>query len=776
MRKGKIKMEKIETPILIVRNIVIFPYMIIPLNIGRDFSIKAVEEALSDKSEIAVFVQNKFDAENVEISDIKKNGVIAHILKMVRVPDGSMRILIEATKRVVLDEFKIENNSSKGVVTLLEEEIPVDDNEVEALYKLAKSKFEKCLNKGLNVTPEIISPSIDIENPARLADIIVAQLDIDINEKYKVLETIGIKDRLEITNEYLDKEIEILEIKNRIQEKMKKGMDDTQKEFFLREQLKAIQDELGVNQESFEEIDRYREIASERRFTDEVRELIYKESDKLSRMSMDSAEAGVIRAYLDFIVDLPWKKYSTSKIDVKKAEKILNETHYGLEEVKTRILEYLSVKKISKELKSPILCFVGAPGVGKTSIGKAIAQSMGREFIRISLGGVRDEAEIRGHRRTYVGSLPGRILRGIQQAKKSNPVFMLDEIDKLGSDFRGDPASAMLEVLDPEQNNNFVDHYLETGYDLSKVFFITTANNLGTIPRPLLDRMEIISIPGYTLNEKKIIANQYLITRQLKQNGLEDKGIEIEDKALEKIILNYTREAGIRNLEREIGKVFRKTAKKIVMDEEYSKVVDVDEVEEMLGIPKYELTDTGEKQDIGVVTGLAWTEFGGDVLNIEVVMVKGSGKLILTGQLGEVMQESAQTAFTHIRTIMDEYNGDKEYYKNYDIHIHVPEGAVPKDGPSAGITLATAIASKIMGKSVRKNLAMTGEITLTGRVLPIGGLKEKLLAAKLRGITKVIIPEKNRKDLKEIHDEIKSGIDIKYVSHMNEVIKEVFED
>lgn len=769
-------MEKIETPILIVRNIVIFPYMIIPLNIGRDFSIKAVEEALSDKSEIAVFVQNKFDAENIEVSDIKKNGVLAHILKMVRVPDGSMRILIEATKRIVLDEFKIENNLSKGLVNILEEEIPVDDNEVEALYKLAKSKFEKCLNKGLNVTPEIISPSIDIENPARLADIIVAQLDIDINEKYKVLETIEIKDRLEITNEYLDKEIEILEIKNRIQEKMKKGMDDTQKEFFLREQLKAIQDELGVNQESFEEIDRYREIASERRFTDEVRELVYKESEKLSRMSMDSAEAGVIRAYLDFIVDLPWKRYSTSKIDVKKAEKILNETHYGLEEVKTRILEYLSVKKISKELKSPILCFVGAPGVGKTSIGKAIAQSMGREFIRISLGGVRDEAEIRGHRRTYVGSLPGRILRGIQQAKKSNPVFMLDEIDKLGSDFRGDPASAMLEVLDPEQNNNFVDHYLETGYDLSKVFFITTANNLGTIPRPLLDRMEIISIPGYTLNEKKIIANQYLITRQLKQNGLEDKGIEIEDKALEKIILNYTREAGIRNLEREIGKVFRKTAKKIVMGEVYSKVIDVDGVEEMLGIPKYELTDTGEKQDVGVVTGLAWTEFGGDVLNIEVVMVKGSGKLILTGQLGEVMQESAQTAFTHIRTIMEEYNGDKEYYKNYDIHIHVPEGAVPKDGPSAGITLATAIVSKIMGKSVRKNLAMTGEITLTGRVLPIGGLKEKLLAAKLRGITKVIIPEKNRKDLKEIHDEIKSGIDIKYVSHMNEVIKEVFED
>jgi ATP-dependent Lon protease len=769
-------MEKIEIPILIVRNIVIFPYMIIPLNIGRDFSIKAVEDALNNKSEIAIFIQSKFDTETVEMEDIKKNGIIANILKMVRVPDGSMRILVESKKRVNLEEFRVENSSSKGIVSVVEEIMPVDDNEIEALYKLAKSKFERCLNKGLNVTPEIISPSIDIENPARLADVIVAQLDIDISDKYKVLETKEVKKRLEITNEYLDKEIDILEIKNRIQEKMKKGMDDTQREFFLREQLKAIQDELGVNQESYEEIDKYREIALEKRFTDEARELIYKESEKLSRMSMDSAEAGVIRAYLDFIIDLPWKRYSTSKIDVKKAEKILNETHYGLEEVKTRILEYLSVKKISKELKSPILCFVGAPGVGKTSIGKAIAQSMGREFIRISLGGVRDEAEIRGHRRTYVGSLPGRILRGIEQSKKSNPVFMLDEIDKLGADFRGDPASAMLEVLDPEQNNNFVDHYLETGYDLSKVFFITTANNLGTIPRPLLDRMEIISIPGYTLNEKKIIANQYLINRQLKQNGLENYGIKIEEKALEKIILNYTREAGIRSLEREIGKVFRKIAKKVVMEEHYSKVITEEGVEELLGISKYELTDTGEKQDIGVVTGLAWTEFGGDVLNIEVVMVKGSGKLILTGQLGEVMQESAQTAFTYIRTVFEEYKGDKEYYKNYDIHIHVPEGAVPKDGPSAGITLATAIASKIMGRSVRKNLAMTGEITLIGRVLPIGGLKEKLLAAKLRGITKVIIPDKNKKDLKEIHDEIKSGIDIKYVSHMDEVIKEIFED
>ena len=765
--------ESINMPVLIVRNIVIFPYMIIPLNIGREFSAKAVEEALKLNSEIAIFVQNKFDVESVELQDIKKVGVLANILKMVKVPDGSMRILVESSARAELQNFYIEDGVSKGEVNVVKESYS-ESTEIDALYKLAKSKFEKCLAKGLSVTPEIISPSIDIENPARLADIIVAQLDIDINEKYSILEEYDVNRRLEIVNEYLNKELDILEIKNRIQEKMKKGMDDTQKEFFLREQLKAIQEELGMQQEGTEEIEKYREISKEPRFTEEAREIILKETEKLMKMSMDSAEAGVIRTYLDFIVELPWKRYSSSKFDIKKAEKILNDTHYGLEEVKTRILEYLSVKKISKNLKTPILCFVGPPGVGKTSIGKAIAQAMNREFFRLSLGGVRDEAEIRGHRRTYVGALPGRVLRGIQNAKKSNPVFMLDEIDKLGADFRGDPASAMLEVLDPEQNSNFVDHYLEIGYDLSKVFFITTANSLDTIPRPLLDRMEIISIPGYTLNEKKIIAKEYLIKRQISQNGLEKYEIILEDDALEKIILNYTRESGIRNLEREIGKVFRKLAKKIVMEEQYSKKITVDNIEELLGIPKYEMSDTDEKHEVGVATGLAWTEFGGDVLSIEVVMVRGSGKLILTGQLGDVMQESAQTAFTYIRTKYEEYNGDKEYYKNYDIHIHLPEGAVPKDGPSAGITLATALASRISGKSIKMNLAMTGEITLTGRVLPIGGLKEKLLAAKLRGMKKILKPEKNTKDLKEISDEIKEGLEIIKVSNMEEVIKEVF--
>ncbi len=768
------EIEMIESPVLIVRNIVIFPYMIIPLNIGRDFSIKAVEESLKKNSEVAIFTQKKIEMEEVTKDEINKTGVLANILKMVRFPDGTLRVLIESFERIELEEFRIENNMSKGLVRVLKEENNVNDKETEALYKLAKNKFEKCLSKGLNVNPEIISPTIDIENPARLSDIIIAQLDIDIEEKYKALEELNIKKRLELTNEYLNKESDILEIKNKIQDKIKKGMDETQREYFLREQLKAIQDELGINFENEEEVERYKEKISESKYPEKVQEIVLKEIDRLAKVPLDSSEAGVIRSYIEFIIDLPWKDVSKSKLDVKKAKDILNDTHYGLEEVKERILEYLSVKKISKDLKTPILCFIGPPGVGKTSIGKAIAEAMNRKFIRISLGGVRDEAEIRGHRRTYVGALPGRILRGIEQSGKSNPVFMLDEIDKLGNDFRGDPASAMLEVLDPEQNNDFVDHYLEMGYDLSKVFFITTANRLDTIPGPLLDRMEIITIPGYTINEKEIIAKKYLIPRQKKQNGLVKYGIELEDKTVEKIILNYTREAGVRNLEREIGKVFRKIAKKIVLGEKYPKNIKPEDLEELLGVEKYEMTDTDDKHDVGVATGLAWTEFGGDVLNIEVALVNGAGNLMMTGQLGEVMQESAQTALTYVRTIIKEYKGEKEYYKNYNIHIHVPEGAVPKDGPSAGITLATALLSKFTEKRVPKEIAMTGEITLVGRVLPIGGLKEKMLAAKIRGIKKILIPAKNEKDLKEIPEEIKKDIKIVLVSHMSDVMNEVF--
>lgn len=768
------EIEKIETPILVVRNIIIFPFMIIPLNIGRKFSIRAVEESLKKNSEIAIFTQKKIDLENIERSEINDIGVLANILKMVRFPDGSLRILVEAIERVELEEFKIENKVSKGIVSVKEEDNKREEQEVEALYKLAKNKFEKCLSKGLNVTPEIISPSIDVENPARLSDIIIAQLDIEIEEKYEALKELNIKKRLELTNEYLNKEFDILEIKNKIQEKIKKGMDETQKEFFLREQLKAIQDELGMKLENEEEIERYGNIIKDRKFSKEVIKVMKKEMDRLAKIPLDSAEAGVIRNYLDFIAELPWKKMSKGKSNMKESQEILEESHYGLQEVKERIIEYLSVRKISKNLKTPILCFVGPPGVGKTSIGKAIAESMGKEFIRVSLGGIRDEAEIRGHRRTYVGALPGRILSGIKKTGKSNPVFMLDEIDKLGSDFRGDPASAMLEVLDPEQNKDFVDHYLELNYDLSKVFFITTANRIDTIPRPLLDRMEIISIPGYTSNEKILIAEKYLVKRQIKQNGLENHDVEISTEALEKLVLNYTREAGVRNLERVIGKIFRKLAKKVVLAEKFEKKIEKKHIEELLGVTRYEMSDTDENHDVGVSTGLAWTEFGGDVLNIEVVMVRGVGKVILTGKLGEVMRESAQTALTNIRTFIDEYEGDKEYYKKYDTHIHVPEGAVPKDGPSAGITIATAIVSKLLGKGVPKDLAMTGEITLTGRVLPIGGLKEKLLAAKLRGIKKVLVPMKNKKDLKEIPEEIKNGIEIVFVERIQEVLREVF--
>ncbi len=763
----------LDFPALIVRNVVIFPYMIIPLNIGRDFSIKAVEDALKKNSEIVIFTQKRINLDTVEKKDIHEVGVFANILKMIRFPDGTLRILVEAAQRVKLEKFRIENGISKADVTLMQEETE-KGQEMEALYKIGKSKFEECLNKGLNVTPEIISPSIDIEDPGRFSDVVVAQLDVEIKEKYLALEELNVKKRMHMVNDYLNKELDILELKNKIQEKMKQGMDDSQREFFLREQLKAIQEELGLNSEGEMEIEEYRDSLNDNRFSKEAREVIEKEIDKLTKVPYDSSEAGVIRTYLDFIIDLPWKKYSRARLDLKKAEKILNDTHYGLEEVKERILEYLSVKKISNKLKTPILCFVGPPGVGKTSIGKAISEAMKRQFTRISLGGVRDEAEIRGHRRTYVGALAGRILRGIQQSKTSNPVFMLDEIDKLGSDFRGDPASAMLEVLDPEQNSKFVDHYLEIEYDLSKVFFITTANRLDTIPRPLRDRMEIIEVPGYTLNEKMIIAKQYLMPRQIKENGLSKYKVELEEEALKNLILKYTREAGVRNLEREIGKVFRKIAKRIVFKEEYSSKITEKELEELLGVPKYELSDTDSVHEIGVSTGLAWTEFGGDILNIEVVMVRGNGKLMLTGKLGDVMQESAQAAFTYVRTTIEEYKGDKEYYKNNNIHIHVPEGAVPKDGPSAGITLATALISRLTERKVPKNIAMTGEITLTGRVLAIGGLKEKLLAAKLRGMKKVLVPKSNEKDLKDIAPEIKEGLKIVLVENMAEVEKEVF--
>lgn len=766
--------EKImDTPILVVRNIMIFPFMVIPLNIGRDFSIKSIEDSLKKNSEIAIFTQKKLEEEGLTIDEIYEVGVLANILKMVRFPDGTLRILVEASKRIKLERFDIENGISYGDVTILEE-VYEKDKELDALYKITKSKFENCLGKGLNVTPEVISPTIDIENPARLSDIVIAQLDIDITEKYIGLQEINIKNRLKLTSEYLNKELDILEIKNKIQEKIKKGMDDTQKEFFLREQLKAIQDELGMKPDNDEEIEKYIEIFKDKKFPKNVYDTAKKEIEKLSKIMLDSSEAGVVRSYLDFIAALPWTKYSKTKLDIKAARKALDDTHYGLEDVKERIVEYLSVKKISKNLRAPILCFVGPPGVGKTSIGKAIADSMNRKFMRISLGGVRDEAEIRGHRRTYVGALPGRILRGIEQSGYSNPVFMLDEIDKLGADFRGDPASAMLEVLDPEQNFNYVDHYLELGYDLSKVFFITTANRIDTIPSPLLDRMEVIVIPGYTMNEKKTIAKKYLIPRQKKENGLDKYKIDIEDKALEKVILNYTREAGVRNLEREIGKVFRKIATKIVEKDIYPETVTEEVIEMLLGVVKYEMSEMDQNHDVGVATGLAWTEFGGDVLNIEVSMLKGDGKLKLTGQLGEVMQESAYTALTYIRSIIEKYKDDEEYYKHFDLHIHVPEGAVPKDGPSAGITLATALVSKLTDRAIPKDLAMTGEITLTGRVLPIGGLKEKLLAAKLRGIKKVLVPVNNEKDLKEISNEIKDGLEIKFVGHMKDVLKEVF--
>ncbi|MGM0507950.1 MAG: endopeptidase La [Fusobacteriota bacterium] len=772
-------MENIQTdkPVLLIKNIIIFPYMIVPLSVGRDFSIEAIKKALDDDKEIMIFTQKKRDTDEVAMENVYEIGVAAKILKMARDSKGFMKILIKSYRRVKLEDLYLKKNISMGEVSYISEKGykkgSENYNEIEALYKLGKEKFEKCLEEGLKVTPEIIDPSINIENPARLVDIIIAQLDLSISKKFNILQEMDIKKRLELANKYLDQEIDILKIKGKISNKVKEGMDETQKEFFLREQLKAIQKELGIDEAKTEEIEKYKEELEDERFPKEVKEQVEKQLKRLEKLPDSSAEGGIIRTYIDFIIELPWKKYSDTNLDIKKAYDKLDKTHYGLDQVKDRIIEYLSVEKISNDKKSPILCFVGPPGVGKTSIGKAIAETLEREFVRISLGGVKDEAEIRGHRRTYIGALPGRILRGVQQSKKSNPVFMLDEIDKLGADFRGDPASAMLEVLDPEQNDNFEDHYLELKYDLSKVFFITTANKTDTIPEPLLDRMEVIKITGYTLNEKVKIANRYLIPKQLKKKGLEKYGIEFSKKGLEKVILNYTREAGVRNLERAIGKAFRKIAKKIALAEDYNKKIDEKEVRELFGVEKYEMTDIEDTNPIGVSTGLAWTQTGGDILNIEVAFLKGKGDLILTGNLGDVMQESAQAALTYVRGKIESYNGEEDYYKKCDVHIHVPEGAVPKDGPSAGITLASAMLSKFLNKKLPKGLAMTGEITLTGRILAIGGLKEKLLAGKLRGIKKVLVPKKNEKNVEDIPDEIKKGLEIIYISHMDEVFEKI---
>jgi ATP-dependent Lon protease len=761
-----------KVPLLPVRDIVVFPEMIIPLAIGREKSIRAVEEAMSNNKIIFVTAQKKINIEDPKQEDLYKMGVIAEILQMIKLTDGTLKILIEGIKRAEFFDYRY--LYEKGYVEVSINIIPVvkeENLEIEALRREVITLFDEYVKLNRKIPIEIISTVANIEDPDRLSDTIASHINIKLSERQSLLETVSVKQRLEKISEILIQEIEILNVEHRIQNRVRTQIEKTQKEYYLNEQMKAIQKELRQKDDFAKEIDELRTKIKQAKMSKEATEVAEKELQRLEKMMPFSPEASVIRTYLDWLIALPWSITTQDNFDIKRAQKILEEDHYGLEKAKERILEYLAVLKRVKKIKGPILCFVGPPGTGKTSIAKSIARALGRNFVRASLGGVRDEAEIRGHRRTYIGALPGRILQWIRKAKSKNPVFLLDEIDKMGTDWRGDPAAALLEVLDPEQNNTFVDHYIDVEFDLSNVMFITTANTLYSIPPALVDRLEIIRFPGYTTIEKIKIAQQFLIPKQFKEHGLEKENIKITDTAIDEIINLYTREAGVRNLERQIANLCRKIAKETEFDTKRKITkIDKDNIEQFLGIPEFH-REKISPNDIGVATGLAWTEHGGETLTIEVGIFKGKGKFILTGKLGEVMQESAQAAMSYVKSIVKNYNIKDNFFKDKDFHIHVPEGAIPKDGPSAGIAIATALASIVTNIPIKKNLAMTGEITLRGRVLPIGGLKEKVIAAHREKIEVVIFPEGNIKDLKEIPDEIQKEIKLIPVKHMDEVLK-----
>jgi ATP-dependent Lon protease len=758
-------------PLLPVRDIVVFPYMVVPLFIGRESSIAAVDEALNSKRMIFLSTQKDAMLEDPGEDDIYKTGVVAMILRMLKLPDGRVKILVQGLKRGVIEEYIQKEPYYKAKIKSIdEEEIPSNDLKVEALIRYVKDQLAKAVNLGKPMLPDLLAVIDTINVPGKLADIIAANLGLKSNEAQEILEKLDYVERLNRVSQFLTREITILEVQNKILNDAKGEIDKSQREYFLKEQLKAIRKELGDEDDLSKEVEEFEEKLKKLKMPKEVKEEATKQLKRLSRMHSDSAEATVVRTYLEWIVELPWGKITKDNLDIENAKKVLEEDHFGLEEVKDRILDFLAVRKLNSKMKSPIICFVGPPGVGKTSLGKSIARAMGRKFVRISLGGLRDEAEIRGHRRTYIGALPGKIIQGLRNAGSSNPVFMLDEIDKLGSDFRGDPSSALLEVLDPEQNNAFVDHYLGVPYDLSKIMFITTANYLDPIPPALKDRMEIIHIPGYIEEEKIQIAKKYLLPRQIVENGLKENQVIINDKILSFIISGYTRESGLRNLERLIGTICRKVARKVATGEDKAFKISKNSVLKYLGPIKYYEEDELKENEVGIVTGLAWTPYGGDVLFIESAKYKGKGNLVLTGQLGDVMKESARAALTFVRSIAEKYNIDPKLFEEHDIHLHVPAGAIPKDGPSAGITMATAIFSLFSGKKVKKDVAMTGEITITGKVLPIGGLKEKLLAAKRMGIKTVIIPKKNENDLIKLSKDLKKGINVIPVERFEEVL------
>jgi len=761
---------KRELPLLPLRGLLVYPTMVLHLDVGREKSIRALEQAMVDDNKILLATQEEVHIEEPDAEQIYSIGTVARVKQMLKLPNGTIRVLVEGLQRAKIEEYLQQEDYFVVSITYLQEE-KAEENEVEALMRSVISHFEQYIKLSKKVSPETLTSVQDIEEPGRLADVIASHLPLKMKDKQEILETTNIQERLEILLTILNNEREVLELERKIGNRVKKQMERTQKEYYLREQMKAIQKELGDKDGRQGEIDELRTQLEKSDAQERIKKKIEKELERLEKMPSTSAEGSVIRTYIDTLLSLPWTKTTEDNLDVKHAEKVLDEDHYGLEKPKERVLEYLAVQKLVNTMRGPILCLVGPPGVGKTSLARSVARALGREFVRISLGGVRDEAEIRGHRRTYVGALPGRIIQGMKQAGTINPVFLLDEIDKLASDFRGDPASALLEVLDPNQNDKFSDHYIEETYDLMNVMFITTANSLDTIPRPLLDRMEVISISGYTELEKLNILRGYLLPKQMEDHGLGKDKLQMNEDAMLKLVRLYTREAGVRNLNREAANVCRKAAKLIVSGEKKRVVVTVKTLEALLGKPRYRHGLAEKKDQIGSVTGLAWTQAGGDTLNVEVSIFAGKGKLTLTGQLGDVMKESAQAAFSYIRSRSNEWGIDPDFHEKNDIHIHVPEGAIPKDGPSAGITMATALVSALTSIPVRKEVGMTGEITLRGRVLPIGGLKEKCMSAHRAGLTTIILPKDNEKDIEDIPESVRDALTFYPVEHLDEVLR-----
>ncbi|MEO0399977.1 MAG: endopeptidase La [Pseudomonadota bacterium] len=755
-------------PILPLRDIVVFPNMVVPLFVGREKSVRALENVMENDRKIVLVSQKDAGDNDPTTDDIYSIGVVASVLQLLKLPDGTVKVLVEGESRArVVDYVRTDDFFEASVEVVEEDDDPEGDTD--ALARSVISKFEEYVKLNKRVPPEVIVSVNQIDDPAQLADTVASHLNIKIAEKQELLEIFGVPERLERVYALMEGEMSVLQVEKKIRNRVKRQMEKTQREYYLNEQMKAIQKELGESDDGRDEIAEIEQRISKTKLSKEAKTKAEAELKKLRQMSPMSAESTVVRNYLDWILSIPWNSRSKVKSDLAKAEQILDADHYGLEKVKERILEYLAVQKRISKIKGPILCLVGPPGVGKTSLGKSIAAATGREFVRVSLGGVRDEAEIRGHRRTYIGSMPGKIIQSMKKAKKSNPLFLLDEIDKMGQDFRGDPSSALLEVLDPEQNGTFADHYLEVDYDLSDVMFVTTANSLN-MPQPLLDRMEIIRIPGYTEDEKLEIAKRHLMPKLQEQHGLKDDEWEVTDDGLLQLIRRYTREAGVRNLEREIARLARKAVRDIEVGKRETVTVDPDLLPDYSGVPKYRYGEIDGEDRVGVVTGLAWTSVGGDILTIEAVKMAGKGRMTPTGNLKDVMKESVSAASSYVRSRATEFGVEPPVFEKTDIHIHVPEGATPKDGPSAGVAMATAIVSVLTGVEVHKDIAMTGEISLRGRVLAIGGLKEKLLAALRAGIKTVLIPEENEKDLVEIPDNVKEGLNIIPVRTVDEVL------